>query len=84
MRDLLFVAHAVGFTSLATGLRAWLHRNRASLAGAPPPRDEARYQTLIRELADLERRNVSNEVSPVDYEARRDQLMKEAARLRGR
>lgn len=84
MRDLLFVAHAVAFAALATGLRAWLHRNQPAMTAVSRPRDTERYQMVIRELADLERRKNSNEISPADYDARRGDLVREAMRLRSR
>lgn len=82
MRDLLFVAHAVAFAALASGLRAWLHRNRAPAAAAPPG-DGARYRALIDALAELERQKEAQQISAADYETRRDGLMRDAARLRG-
>jgi len=84
MRDLLFVAHAFAFTSLATGLRAWLRRNRSAPIAVPEPQDGERYQSLIRELAVLEQRRRSNDISPADFEARRGELVREATRLRSR
>lgn len=84
MRDLLFVAHAVAFAALVTGLRTWLYRNRTPLTATPAVRDGERYRRLIAELAELERRKDSNQVSSADYEARRGELVREATRLRSR
>lgn len=82
MRDLLFVAHAVAFAALASGLRAWLYRNRAATPAARPA-DGERYRALIDTLAELERQRDARQISATDYETRRDGLMRDAARLRG-
>jgi hypothetical protein len=83
MRDLLFVAHAVAFASLATGLRAWLHRPAPVPSRvAQPPRDDERYRSIIRELAGLERRKDSGDLLAEEYATRRKALVDEATRLR--
>ena len=84
MRDLLFVAHATAFASLAAGLRAWLHRGARSVASRPArsPQDEERYRAVIDELADLERRKERGSVTAEGYEARRKLLIAAATELK--